>query len=53
MPAHHMNGKPVHGTCINCGRPPDVDEKYGIGPKDWDFTNMCPKCWDSITGGDA
>jgi len=39
-------GAPVTEHCIWCDRLPREGEKYGTEPKDWDFTNICPECWD-------
>lgn len=42
-------GLPVQGGCIFCGRAPIAGETYGPEPDQWDFTNICPECWDKTT----
>ena len=38
--------EPVQGECIFCHRSPRDGEVYGPHEDDWDFTNVCPECWD-------
>lgn len=47
-PLHPRNSLPVEGPCVACGRSPRPGEIYGTRPEDWDFTNMCPDCWDKM-----
>ena len=41
-------GQSVTGDCIICGRPPKAGETYGTEADQWDFTNICPQCWDNL-----
>ena len=41
--------EPVDRPCDFCGREPNAGERYGTEPGTWDFTNICPECWDDTT----
>ena len=42
-------GERVTGRCICCGRVPRNSETYGPHREGWDFTGVCPECWDQAT----
>lgn len=42
-------GEPVDAPCTRCDRQPRPGERHGVGPDDWDFTGLCPQCWDTVT----
>lgn len=46
---HPKNGTPAVGPCYFCNRLPKEGEKYGTGPEDWDFSEICPECWEEVT----
>lgn len=45
---NEKNGQPVEGVCQFCDRPPRNGETYGTHTEGWDFTNICPECWDEL-----
>lgn len=45
MAEHPMNGRPVRAACIFCKKRALPEDRYGTGPKDWDYTDICPECW--------
>jgi len=47
-----MKGKPVRGICLFCKRQPRPGETYGTHAEGWDYTNICPECWDAETAED-
>jgi hypothetical protein len=36
--------------CIICKRDPVAGETYGSHADGWDFTGICPECWDKSMG---
>jgi hypothetical protein len=52
MVSYPKLGLEVENSCIECGRHAQPGEVYGTGVKDWDFTDLCPLCWDNITHED-
>jgi hypothetical protein len=43
-----LKGEPVRGICFFCKRPPLPGEVYGPHAEGWDFTNICPECWNRV-----
>ena len=41
--------KPIDGPCTRCKREPRPGETYGPHEEGWDFTGICPTCWNEIT----
>jgi len=39
-------GDEVILPCRFCKRDPRPGEKFGTEPEAWDFTGICPECWD-------
>ncbi len=46
---HPLRGRPVRQPCIECKRAPRLGETFGPHDAGWDFTGLCPECWDRIT----
>lgn len=42
-------GELVTSPCAICKREPREGETYGPHAAGWDFTDVCPECWDRIT----
>ena len=42
-------GERVTQPCIICKRPPCHGETFGPHAEGWDFTGICPECWDKET----
>lgn len=40
--------EPVEVSCMRCQRAPREGETYGPHPEGWDFTGICPECWDAM-----
>lgn len=41
-------GQPVDAPCMICKRQPREGEVYGSHDTAWDFTDICPECWDRM-----
>jgi hypothetical protein len=37
----------VDVACRFCQRGPRTGERYGPGADQWDFTGICPECWNA------
>ena len=48
-PTHPLRGRAVTVPCIECKRAPREGETFGPHAEGWDFTGICPECWDRIT----
>lgn len=48
-PTYPLRGRAVNHPCITCKRKPREGETFGPHEKGWDFTGICPECWDAIT----
>ena len=42
-------GEAVCSPCFVCKRDPRAGETYGPHAEGWDFTGICPECWDRVT----
>jgi hypothetical protein len=52
MVTEPRKGQLVLDPCKFCRRQPRIGERYGTGAADWDFTGICPECWDETTAED-
>lgn len=48
-PTYPLRGRAVTEPCIQCHREPREGETFGPHAEGWDFTGICPECWDAIT----
>ena len=48
-PSYPLVDQAVVAPCIHCKRSPRSGETFGPHKKGWDFTGICPECWDKIT----
>jgi hypothetical protein len=49
---HPRREEAVDRSCIRCHRDPRPGETYGPYEEGWDFTGICPECWNAITAED-